>query len=47
MLYAWYMSDSAVQTRAFLDPFLISSRLPLSMVIMGAAYLAYILIYPE
>ena len=40
-------SDSSVQTRAFLDPFLVSSRLPLSMVVMGAAYSAYILIYPE
>ena len=40
-------SDSAVQTRAFLDPFLVYSRLPLSMVVMGAAYSAYILIYPE
>ena len=40
-------SDSAVQTRAFLDPVLVSSRLPLSMVVMGAAYSAYILIYPE
>ena len=37
-------SDSGVQTRAFLDPYLVSSRLPLSMVVMGAAYSAYILI---
>ena len=39
-------SDSSFQTRAFLDPFSVSSRLPLSMVVMGAAYSAYILIYP-
>ena len=40
-------SDSSFQNRAFLDPFLVSSQLPLSMVVMGAAYSAYILIYPE
>ena len=40
-------SDSSFQTRAFLDPFLVSSQLPLSMVVMGAAYSAYILIYLE
>ena len=40
-------SDSSFQTRAFLDPYLVSSRLPLSMAVMRAASSAYILIYPE
>ena len=40
-------SQSSVQTRAFLDPLLVSYRLPLTRAVMGAAYSAYILIYPE
>ena len=40
-------SDLSCQTRDFLDPFLVSSRLPFSMAVMGAVDPAYILIYPE
>ena len=39
--------EFSIQTTAFSDPFLVSSRLPLSMAVMGAAYSAYILLYPE
>ena len=42
---AW--SDLSCQTRDFLDPFLVSSRLLFSMAVMGAVDPAYILIYPE
>ena len=38
--------DSSSQISAFLDPFLVSSRLPLTMAVMVAAYSAYILMYP-
>ena len=36
-----------IPDQIFLDPFLVSSRLPLSMAVIEAAYSAYILIYLE
>ena len=40
-------ADTSFHTRAFFDLFLVSSRMPLSLGVMGAAYSAYILIYPD